>query len=227
MIPESLREVLPAEGVSYYKQAFASSYSRNSDEVFAHKVAWELTKRCMREENGVLVANSEDFIAPRLYRFALEPAEEVIIKNSDNGEIELDAVLATTEARKTDGYRFDEEALSRIAEQINTEGSTFPDIDHETLTKLEAEFGYDPEVLAAAIKREKGVFTKIKAVVRDGKLWIKAFLDKRYKNYVDRFSKLSIEALAKPTADRRLVAPRYLGFTFTDNPQLSGAGVAS
>jgi hypothetical protein len=164
-----------------------------------------------------------------VFRFALEPAEggEVIVRNADDGSVEFDAVLATTEPRRTDGAMFTEEALSDLADQINREGSSFPDVDHATLARLEQQYGFDVDALIAAVKREKGVFKSIKAAVKNGKLWIRASLDKRYHNYVGRFKNLSVEAAAIKTADNRLLRPRYIGFTFTNTPQLAGAKIAS
>lgn len=224
IIPSSIASILPEEGVQFYKNAYAQTYSRHEDDLLAHEVAWTMTKGRMREQDGVLVACSEDFIPHRVYQFALEPADEVLIKNHDNGDIELTAVLATTEKRKADGAFFTEEALEEMALQINSEGSTFPDADHETITRLQEKYGFDTAGLVKAIKQEKGVFRSIKAAVKEGKLWIQAFLDRRYSNYKDRFKKLSIEALAKPVG-KQLTKPIYLGFTFTNTPQLAGAAI--
>jgi cation transport regulator ChaB len=222
MIPVSISRLLPDEGKAFYASVYNKSYSERGDEALAHEVAWTLTKARMRSENGTLVACSEDFIPHTVFQFALEPAEEILIKNHDNGDVELNAVLATTEPRKTDGASFTEEALVEMARQINEEGSTFPDVDHETLSRLQAKYQFDPEGLVAAVKREKGVFRSIKAAVKNGKLWIQALLDRRYHNYKDRFTHLSVEALAKKNG-RTLTSPRYLGLTFTKTPQLSGA----
>jgi hypothetical protein len=222
----SLVSGLPPEGVAYFTKVYNDSLERQGDDVLAFEVAWSSTKSLMREEGGVLVANSVDFLPSKVYSFSLEPAEEVIIKNHSNGDVELDAVMATTEPRVSDGASFTEEALVEMAEQINKFGSTFPDVDHETISRLEKQYAFDVDGLAAALKREKGIMSSIKAVVRDGKLWIKAFLDKRYHRFHDRFKNLSIEAAAKKTKDNKLVSPRYLGFTFTNTPQLVGAEIA-
>lgn len=226
IVPSSVAKILPAEGVQFYEQSFTKLYNSLGSEELAHEGAWTLTRARMRVVGEELVACSEDFIAPQLFQFALQPAEEILIKNHDDGTIELDAVLATTEARRSDGKAFDEEALHELARQINEEGSTFPDVDHAILAKLAEKYGPDADAIKANIKREKGVFNRIKAAVKDGKLWIKAFLDKRYKNYVERFSNLSIEAFATPV-NGRLTKPKYLGFTFTNTPQLAGAQIAS
>ena len=222
----TIRNLLPEEGKKFYDASYLKLLVSTEDPVLAEEGATALVKARLVEREGVLVANSESFAPVKVFQFSLEPREgEVIIKNSEDG-IELDAVLATTEGRRTDGARFTVESLEELAAQINSEGSTFPDVDHQTLTKLEEQYAFDMDGLMAAIKREKGVFRSIKAAVKEGKLWIKAFLDKRYKNYSDKFKNLSIEAAALKTADNRLVKPKYIGFTFTNNPQLPGAGIA-
>ena len=50
-------------------------------------------------------------------------------------------------------------------------------------------------------------------------------LDKRYKNHVDKFNSLSIEAFADSDESKRLRNPKYLGFTFTNNPKLKSAKI--
>lgn len=228
LIPASVHKALPPEGLSFYQEVFMNSYQRSHDDLLAHQVAWAATRKRLREVDGQLIANAIDFAPYQLFSFDTEAADEVIIKNTDSGELELDILLANTNPRKTDGKWFSEEDLNALAEQINTDGSTLPDVDHSTLNKLQARFGNDLNAITANIKREKGVFKSIKAIVRDGKLWVKAFLDKRYKNYVDSFSKVSIEAIGKvDPSTKRIVNPRYLGFTFTHTPNLAGVGIAS
>jgi hypothetical protein len=220
-----IKEKLPREGVQFYERVYQNSYNRNQDELLAHQVAWGMTKSKMKLVDGQLICNSEDFIPSQKYVFDLEPAEQILIKNHDDGEIELDAVLATTEPRETDGKYFTEEELTSLAEQINSDGSSLPDEEHATLKRL-TRSGVMNRDLPSLIGSEKGIFKTIKAVVKEGKLWVKAFLDKRYRNHAKNFKGLSIETLAKSTPSGRLVQPRYLGFTFTNTPQLAGAGIA-
>jgi hypothetical protein len=113
-----------------------------------------------------------------------------------------------------------------MADQINTYGSTLPDVDHEKLMTLVKKHGRDQVAIMNSLKNEKGIFKSIKAAVTNGKLWIQAILDKRYKNHTDRFKALSIEAFADVEGDR-LTNPQYLGFTFTNTPKLPGAQIAS
>jgi hypothetical protein len=221
MLPDSF----PKEARDFYSGVHAKSYTSTRDDVLAHKVAWEVTKSRMKMVNGNLVCNAIDFVPVQLFRFQLEEPSDVVITNHDDGEIELDISLAHT-GPNLKGQYFAEEDLQYMAEQINSEGSTIPDVNHDIIKKMSPAYNDDPEALALALKREKGVFKRVKAVVANGKLWIKAFLDKRYKSYAEQFRKVSIEAIGKVDNTGRVVKPRYLGFTFTSTPQLQGVGVA-
>ena len=228
MIPQNFIHFMPKPAQDYYKAVYEDSLARTGDSLLASKVAWNMVKMRLKfREDGTIEAMEIDFIDPKLISMPMEPVNEVLVQNSANGEIELDAVLATTERQRKDGGYYTEVELEQLAAQINAEGSSLPDIEHEVLENLKRQYNYNPELVANAIKRgEKGLFKTITATVRDGRLWIKAFLDKRYKNHVDKFKFLSIEALSKRAADGRLFDPLYLGFTFTGNPQLAGAGIA-
>ena len=129
--------------------------------------------------------------------------------------------------KNTDGDFFTEEELKVIETQINTFGSTLPDVDHEKLNSLVQRYGNNYDAIVAELRKEKGIFKNIKAVFEKGKLWIQAVLDKRYKNHTEKFKGLSIESLAKRDDDGRLRNPKYLGFTFTNNPKLVAAKIAA
>ena len=156
-----------------------------------------ITKKHFRKEGPMWVANSKDFIEPQVYRFQIQEPEQMVVTNSDDGdEIIIDAILADTTPRKGDGRWFTPDALQAIADQINS------------------------------LAKEKGMFRKIKAAVKDGKLWIKAWLDARYREIIQLYKFLSIEALANPMPDGSLEDPDYLGFTFSDKPRLPDAQIA-
>lgn len=223
-----IKEILPQEAAEFYQQVYDEAMSGGRDDALASKIAWTATRSRMTEVGGQLVCNSESFSVPRLFTFTfdIEPEREFIVMNSDTGELELDAVLATTEPRTPDGKYFTEVELEELAMQINEEGSTLPDVDHATLQSIVAKYGGDYDKIVAELKREKGIFKNIKAAVKNGKLWVRAQLDKRYKNYTEQFRGLSIEAIGHTTKQGRVTKPRYLGFTFTNTPRIPGAGVA-
>ena len=217
---------LPAEARSFYDAAYTKSYSRNQNVTHAHEVAWAMTKSRLRKVGETLVCNSEDFVTPSVYTFNLEPASEILITNHDNGDVEVDMVLATTGPRKSDGLAFTEEALAEMAAQINANGSSLPDVDHETLQAIVKEHWPNKQRIISEVKKQKGVFKTLKAAVQDGKLWVKAIFAKPFAKLAEKFKSVSIEALRTPDGKGKLHKPTYLGFTFTHNPQLTGAGVA-
>jgi hypothetical protein len=227
-LPDSFKLALSDFALQLLVEVYNDSLSLNDDPVLSLEIAWEVVKsRLLPTDSGFMVCSSE-FEEPKLYSFELEPVEEMIIKNSaDSEELELDAVLATTEPRKTDGKYFTIEELNELAEQINQDGSSLPDVNHDMLNMLVQKHGPNYQALVNEIKHKKGMFRNIRATVHDGKLWIKAYLDKKYSEYVRRFRGLSIEALGKTDMFGRIRKPKYLGFTFTNNPQLPGAGLAA
>lgn len=217
---------LPREAKQFYTDVYNKSYSRNRNVTRSHEVAWTMTKSRLRKVGETLVCNSEDFVTPSVYTFQLEPASEVLITNHANGDVEVDMVLATTEQRKTDGAAFTEEALGILAEQINAEGSTLPDVDHAVLAAIVKEHWPNKTRILAEVRKQKGTFKTIKAAVQDGKLWVKAILAKPFAALAEKFKKVSIEAFGHVDSNGLIHKPTYAGFTFTPNPQLAGAGVA-
>lgn len=223
-IPESVKKVLPSAGQQMFAEAYADASTRH-DDATSFKIAWGVTKKHFRKEGEMFVANNMDFVPEEVYSFRIDPTEEILITNDENGDVVVDGVLATTEKRRSDGRWYGIEELQEIADQINTQGMTFPDTEHLVLNEAAKKHMSIDEVMNA-VREQKGIFTKIKAAVKDGKLWIRAWLDKRYQKIVQKYKYLSIEATGRPDAAGRLRKPRAFGLTFTNNPNLPGAVVA-
>ena len=140
----------------------------------ASAIAWGAVKSRLKEVNGKLVANTEDFEVVKLFSFDLENKNELII-NASGDEITFEGVLATT------GYfiqgferaKFSEQALIDMAEQINKLGSSSPDLDHEILGAISKQPGATKGLIMNAIGKAKGLIKSIEAIYKDGKLWIK------------------------------------------------------
>lgn len=226
-IPELVRKVLPPVGQRVFMSAYNTAVSRNNSNAASFKIAWNVVKKKFRQEQGNYVITNSDFGITQLYTFELRATGTEFIMNTEDGEVVLDAVLADTE-RNVHGRWFAEEDLIAIAEQINTGGSSLPDEDHAIMKKVLTEGGAKPvSQILEEVKAQKGIFKKIKAAVREGKLWIRAWLDKRYENKVKEYKGVSIEVLADTDiATGRSANPRYVGFTFTNSPSLRNAAVA-
>ena len=236
MLTNELYNKLPIEGKKFYQDVYLNTFTRTGDSILAEQVAVELVKNKLVKQDGMLVAMSESFVKPKLYTFSLDTNTLQVVNNAETGEITIDAILANTQPN-VEGDFFTEVELHQLCKQINEEGSTNPDTEHELLKKLESmmpllrsKYGTDEEAIKQAFKNEmvkgKGMFKSIKSAVKDGKLWIQAKLDKSYKTIVSKLNGLSIEALAN-NVDGRMTNPKYVGFTFTNTPKLKGARVLS
>lgn len=224
-LPLEIQRILPDAAKSAFIEVFNNSYNKHKSEAQAFATAWSVIKQRFRKVDGKYVAMSEDFKNPVLYTFQLSEPTTKIVMNADIEEIVMDAVLATDEVN-TDGKYFTIQELEELAMQINTSGSTLPDVDHEVLSNLIKAHRNNYDRIKTELYQRKGIMKSIKAVVDKGKLWIQATLDKRYKNHIDRFKGLSIEAVADSDESGRLTHPTYLGFTFTNTPKLPSAQIA-
>lgn len=223
-----IEHVLPKEGIRLYNDVYSSSYSRTGSDAIASRVAWDITKKRFRKAGQQWIANSKDFTAPSLFVFDLSPMEgHELIVNAEDDEIIVEGILASMQPNKK-GKWFTLDALEALARQINEGGSTLPDVEHAVMASLREKF-VPQHRLPENITKEKGMFNKIKAAVKDGKLWIKAWLDKKYQEIIELYKFLSIEALGMSNEEGGIEADdylKYLGFTFTNKPQLPDAQIA-
>lgn len=221
-IPKSIQNVLPQAGQKMYADVYKKSFSKHGDDVLASNVAWAIVKSRFQKQDQGFVAMDSHFKPVEMFKFDVEAKDELLIKNGEDGEVIVEGVLADT-SRNTEGKYFAEEDLMSIAEQINKFGSTYPDVEHEKLNEVYDMYFNNPQKVLSELKTRKGLFTSIKAIYEKGKLWIKAHLDKRYKNHISKFRGLSIEAFGKSLPDGRVTNPIYAGFTFTNTPKLKAA----
>lgn len=225
-VVDTIRAMLPSDGKQLFNEIYDFQRLHGSSDSVAVNVAWNIVKEKMQPRGDSLVAMSGSFITPKIHSISMDSPEVKVVMNSETEEIILDAVLADTN-KNSDGDFFTEEELKDIEGQINVMGSTLPDVDHEKLNSLVKRYGNNYDAIVSELRKEKGIFKNIKAVFDKGKLWIQAVLDKRYKNHTEKFKGLSIESLAKRDDSGRLRSPKYLGFTFTNNPKLVAAKIAA
>lgn len=215
-----LYSLLPIEGQNYFDEVYAQALKNSGSSIFAEQIATKMVVAKLVKQDGKLVALSENFKPVEIYTFEMQKCESKIIMNSENEEFVMEAVLANTD-KNTDGKFFTETELQDMSSQINALGSTLPDVDHEKLNILVRKYGSNYAAIKAELAKEKGIFKTIRSALKDGKLWIQAVLDKRYKNAAQKFDSLSIEALADSNdITGRLTNPKYLGFTFTQSPKI-------
>jgi len=227
MLPDSIKKILPVSGQKMYMDLVNAQFNKGNDEALASQVAWGVVKKRFNKVGDRWVANSSDFVKQELFEFQLEFANNELVVNDLDGELVIDAVLATTNTFMNpagEPRHFEVEDLEELANQMNSLGSTNPTFSHNELQEVVKRHGFNYELVANELKQKRGILKSIEAAVKDGKLWIRAMLDKRYKNHVTKFKGLSLEALSTPI-EGRLTKPQYLGFIFTDNPRDNQARV--
>jgi len=218
---------LPKSVQHAWMSVFNASFKKYGEErAFAIANGW--VKKRLKKKGTVYVGKSEDFVGYDYLTFDLTPENsELIVQNSEDGEIVLSAILVDNE---TDirGRRFSESFLESLANQINTEGTTLPDIDHEELNQLLKD-NQDVETLYTKLKSRKGILKSIRAKIVNGRLFISAFLDKRYRNHINKYKSLSIEAaVPRNMIDKNVFyGGKLLGFTFTNKPVNLKATIAA
>lgn len=189
-LPESLKK-LPVKAQQMFMTTFNNSYERVGEES-AFKVAWAVVKKNFKKVDDKWVARG---MGLDLFTFSMETKGEVFIQKGEDGEYYLEAVLSDV-ILDSQGKRFTTEALQEYANQINNHGiSGF--ITHADWKEFIMKHSHLSEDAFVAKAREsrKGILKAVRAVFENGKLWIKALIDKRYLNRVKEFNKVSIEAL--------------------------------
>ncbi len=217
----NINNILPTTGVNLYNEVVQAQLHKGNTQGFAQEVAWNIVKSKFVKQEGKWVANSDAFVKPELYEFVFEATGEELVLNDEAGELVLDAVLASTKSfinPNGEARQFTEESLQELADQINLQGSTSPTFSHDELQNVVMKHGFDYEVVANELKSNRGLLKSIKAIVKEGKLWIRALLDKRYKNHVHKFKGVSLEAFTTPKGNT-LTKPQYLGFILTNSPR--------
>lgn len=148
-----------------------------------------------------------------------------LIKRTDSGEEYISAILADVDANRL-GERHTPEVLKKWADQINA-NPIVGDLDHEEYDKILSAAMTDDEV-RQMFKEKKGIAKTLKAIYKDGKLWIRAVIDKRYSQAIQNSKGLSLEAVVtKDVNSNTIIDGDILGFTFgvTQSPINSRAVV--
>lgn len=138
--------------------------------------------------------------------------EQGFLKRSDDGEEYVTLTLATDQPH-SDGKRYTPELLKRWAELINS-NSIIADVDHELYDSLLKTSRSDEEI-KAILKNKPGIAKSVKAFFENGKLFVRAFIDKRYRKIVEKSKGVSAEAFVSYGPDgKSVIDGDLLGFTF-------------
>lgn len=173
------------------------------------------------EDRAFLIANtwlrkhlggdSKKFVKRSIIQFDL--CTDTLIKRSDSGEDYITFVLSSTTPHK-DGIVFTEEMLKGWAQSINS-NPIIGDIDHTLYEQLMSAYLSDDQI-RKILKSKTGIAKTVKAIYDQGKLWVKAFVDKRYKKIIQNAKGVSAEAFCS-WEDNKAVDGEILGFTFNIN----------
>jgi len=136
------------------------------------------------------------------------------IKKTMNGEEYISAILSDN-LPDIEGLSIPEGVLQRWADDIN-KNLPVGDIDHAEYDRVLSS-GMTDDQVKKYLSEKKGIAKAIKAVVQDGKLWIRALIDKRYKNLIEKAKGLSVEAIITRDSNGHVIDGDFLGFTFGIN----------
>ena len=148
------------------------------------------------------------------------------LKQTDSGEEYITAVLAGTDQEIFKGLMPEEvqTILSKWMKDINDD-PIIGDIDHEEYDRL-MEKGLSQAEFETFLKNKPGLARSVQAFLENGKLKIRAIIDKRYKQRITEQAKgVSLEGYITKNDKGRPVDAKLLGFTFgiQSQPAYKGA----
>jgi len=171
-----------------------------------------------------IMARTKEVSQIETFTISLEGSEQIISRTEDGDEI-ISFKLADVFEDKY-GVKLPEDILQSWADAINSGKTLLGDLDHDYLNELYAQ-GLSLQEIKKAMNQKPGIAKTIKAVLDNGRLWVQAVLDKRYKKIVEKSKGVSLEAHIKRDAQGNVVDGSLLGFTFgiKKDPVIQGTGI--
>ena len=150
------------------------------------------------------------------------------IKRSRDGEDYVTLVLNSTQPHR-DGKMFSEKMLKKWEKVINENPTMVGggDIDHLLYDKV-LDSSMSDSAAREVLRSKKGIAKMIRAIYENGKLFVRAIIDKRYKRIIEQSKGVSAEAFCEwDDTETVAIDGDLLGFTFNVNttPADYGAGV--
>ncbi len=146
-------------------------------------------------------------------KLLFEKAKRSLVKRSD-GFYTIDFVL-TDILRDSTGLRMSLPLLEKWAEQLNSTIQIFGDTDHEEFDIVADSDLSSDEAIRVLRNSKKGFAKSIKAFIEKGKLWIRALVDPRARDIVNKAKGISLEAdLEIDVRTNTAVDGELGGFTF-------------
>ena len=134
------------------------------------------------------------------------------IKRDRNGDEYVNLVL--TDEKSDPEINYTPNLLKKWASWINAGNYIVGDFNHKEYDFIMATTG-DGDEVGKKLKNKKGIAKAVKAVYEKGKLWVKALIDKRYKNKI-KDAGVSLEAYIPPedVVGKTATDGKLFGFSF-------------
>lgn len=169
-------------------------------------------------EKVPVVQRSADTLVPISFTIS----GEQLISRTEDGEDYLTAVLSDTQPYYVPNKhgtfsveQFTQSVLQKFADTINAE-QLVGDVDHQFYDHVLKQ-NYSDSMIKRALKQKPGIAKAVKAVVENGKLFLRLLVDKRYRKVLEKARGLSLEALVSKDANGTVTDGTLLGFTFAVN----------
>jgi hypothetical protein len=197
----SLSDELKAKWISIFNAAF---------DKYGETKAFLIANTWLKKE----MQPRKELIKRSVIVFTGVPQRNSLIKRSSDGEDYVTLVLASTQPH-LDNTRFSSDLLRKWAEQINSAPKMIggADFDHQLYDKYSESDMTDDQV-RYALRMKPGIAKAVKAVFKDGQLWVRAMIDKRYKAIINKSRGVSAEAVISKWNGSDALDGDLLGFTF-------------
>lgn len=160
-----------------------------------------------------LSKNKKSFVKRSAIEFQLDSSRG-FIKRDISGNEYITFVLNSNQPHK-DRKVFSDQMLQKWADYINQNQDIIGDMDHLLYDKI-LNSNMSDDMVRSVLKGKKGIAKALQAIYKEGKLWVRAIIDKRYKKIVENAKGVSAEALCTWEGDMA-VDGELLGFSFNIN----------
>ena len=163
-----------------------------------------------KKEKKELMARSEK---TRIIKLELQKEDGKFIKRSDDGEDYVSFLLQDVNG-DNDGVTYTPEVLQKWADQINAGDIVKGDINHLAFDEALLS-SVQEKTIKDKLRGKPSIAKAVKAIFENGKLWVRAVIDKRYRNKIDESNGVSLEALTISDEETNMVhGGELLGFSF-------------
>ena len=142
----------------------------------------------------------------------------IMVQKAEDGQDYIDFVLSDNQPDR-EGFTVPLEILSKWEKDINSGLEIVGDIDHIEYKRLMDGYYSKEEVVAMLKTKPNGIAKAVRAMLKDGKLWVRAIIDKRYKKSIEKAKGVSLEALMVADEKGKVVDGTLAGFTFAVNKE--------